>query len=150
MPPYCTTVWDLHCVCIPKPLCSTTPHRSSLRARPSQAEPTLPSCVRSSLYPDDTNTTVHPHHPLPSTMVSSRHDPSHGSSPSGRRLGTDDGLVASVLAAAICSPKPEESGEERCRASAKPAQLVLPRAVVSKKRCAAPQNLNSLSQGRPM
>lgn len=54
----------------PKPLSSTTPHRSSLRARPSQAPPALSSCVQTNSYPttqaQPCTRTIHCH--LPSSL----------------------------------------------------------------------------------
>lgn len=73
--------------------------------------------------------TLHPHHPL--HPHPSHHNPSHHLSLDGWRLGTDDRLVASVLATAICLLSPRKAGGTVaciCQAD----QLALPRAVVSK------------------
>lgn len=66
----------------------------------------------------------------------------------GGGLGLTAGFATSVLAIAICSVSLEESERSGdARLPAKPASFAEGRRVQNRR--AVPQNLNSLSQGRP-
>lgn len=127
MLPYCTTVWDLHCHYIPKPLSSTTPHRSS--RRPIQAGPAQLCVIQP--RPGWHKFTLHLRHQLCPSPHHPHHNLSHHLSLDGWRLGTDGRPVASVLATAICFVSSRKARETLCM-HLPASQLAMPRAVVSK------------------
>lgn len=119
MLPYCTTVWDLHCLYIPKPRSIATPCGSSLG--PGLASPVIQP------RPGWHKLTLHPHYPLHSSPQLPHANLYHRLSLDRWGLGIDGGLAASVLAAAICFVSPRKVRET----AAVVCQLVAPRAGAS-------------------
>lgn len=145
MLPYCSAVWDLHCHCIPKPLSSATPHGSSLR--PGQLSPAV--CHSAQILADTSS---------PCNYTEST--PFFSTAPALITcLWVDGGLGLTAGSLWLPSLPPPSAWwaqgkwEEQWRvgphvSASQPAILAKGRCI--QKRCAVPQNLNSLSQGRPM